>query len=218
MAKPTLVVAIAGLKGGVGKSTLAVNLATCLHEAEHRVLLVDADSQGTLQSWALRAEQQGHSNPPVVPMKARQLIRRHLPSVTNDFAIAIVDTPARLGAEARAAMVASDLVLLPVVPGAPDVWALAQTVELFAQARELRPELRGAVVLNQAEPRTRLSAMAQQALAKAQLPVLDAILCHRVAYGEATLAGLGVVQFAPRSAAAHETRALTRAVLEVLEE
>lgn len=210
------VIAVAGLKGGVGKSTIAINLATTLHRAGHRVLLVDTDTQGTLRDWASRAEQQGHDVPPVISMEARMLVR-DLPRVTRDFAVVIVDTPARLGSEARAAMVASDLVLLPVVPGAPDVWALRQTVELFTEARDLRADLRASVILNQAEPRTRLSALALEALERAELPVLDAVLCHRVAYGEATLAGRGVVEYAPSSPAADETKALTRAVLGALE-
>lgn len=210
------VIAIAGLKGGVGKSTIALNLASCLHRGRHRVLLVDTDTQGTLRRWASRAGQEEHDGPPVVSMEPRMLAR-DLPRVAAGFALVIVDTPARLGREARAAMVAADLVLFPVLPGAPDVWALQESIQVFEEARDIRSDLRGAVILNRAETRTRLSSLASQAIAEVGLPVLEVALGQRVAFGEATLAGLGVIEHAPRSEAAREAKALTRAVLSALE-
>ena len=211
-----LVIAVAGLKGGIGKSTIALNLAACLHHDGHQVLVVDTDTQGTLRKWAGRAEQLGHDAPPVVSLEPKRLAR-DLPRITRGFQVAIVDTPARLGREARAAMVAADLVLLPVLPGAPDVWALQESIEVFEEAQDLRPELRGVVVLNRAD-RTNLAALTADALGELSLPVLDAALGQRVAFGEATLAGRGALTQAPRSPAADEARQLTRAVLQALED
>lgn len=215
-AKRAPVIAVAGLKGGIGKSTIALNLAACLHGSGHPVLVVDTDSQATLSKWAGRAEQLDHDAPPVVAMEPRRLAR-DLPRVSRGFELVVVDTPARLGREARAAMVAADLVVLPVLPGAPDVWALHETIEVFEEARDLRPELRGVVVLNRAD-RTNLAAQTSGALADVELPVLPASLGQRVAFGEATLAGLGALEHAPRSAAAAEAQELTRAVLAALED
>jgi chromosome partitioning protein len=209
-----IVIAVANLKGGTGKSTVALALATTLHRGGHRALIVDADSQGTCRQWAARASDQGHEGPPVVSMDTRALAR-DLPRVAADYDVAIIDTPARLGPAARAAMVAADLVVLPVSPGAADVWALQETIAVFDEAQSLRPELRGVVVLNRND-RTTLARVALEALGELSLPLLNG-LAARVAHGEAMLAGRGVAEYAPGSKAAVEVEALTRAVLGAVE-
>lgn len=211
LARMALVITIANLKGGTGKSTIALTLATTLHRAGHRILIVDADSQGTCRQWAARAAEQGREGPPVVSMDARALAR-DLPKLSVDYDLAIVDTPARLGPAARAAMVAADLVVLPVSPGAADVWALQETITVLEEAQALRPDLKAVVVLNRAD-RTTLARVAQEALRQLGLPMLDGALAARVAHGEAMLAGRGVAEHVPGSKAATEAEALTAAVL-----
>lgn len=212
----SLIISVANLKGGTGKSTIALALATTLHNARHRVLIVDADTQGTCRQWAARASENGHSGPVVVSMDARALAR-DLRRVTDDYDVAIIDTPARLGPAARAAMVAADVVVLPVSPGAADIWALQETIEIFEEAQALRSDLRAVVVFNRAD-RTTLARVAREALNDLGVPLLETGLGSRVAHGEAMLAGRGVVEHAPSSKAAAEAQALTAAVLGALEE
>lgn len=207
-------IAFSSLKGGVGKSTLTLNVAACLHRAGHRVLVVDADPQGTCSAWASRAAELEHDGPPVVAMTGAAL-RRDLAKVAEGHDVVIVDSPPRMGTEARAAMLAADLVVLPVTPGAADVWAARETVAVLEDARGLRPELRAVVVLNRAD-RTALARMASKAIEELGLPALEVTVSQRVAFGEATLAGLGVVDYAPSSDAAREVRRLTRAILDAV--
>jgi chromosome partitioning protein len=206
-----LTIAVSSLKGGVGKSTIALNLATCLHSAGHRAILIDTDPQGTCRMWAAKAAEVEHEGPPVVAMDGKTL-RRDLARVSKGFDVAIIDCPPRMGSEARAAMLASDLVVMPVIPGAADVWALQETIGVFDEAKQMRDELRAVVVLNRAE-RTTLTKLAMGALDALDVEVLDVMLKSRVAYGEATLAGLGVVDYAPESDAALEVRRFAKAVL-----
>jgi MinD superfamily P-loop ATPase len=105
----------------VGKSTITLNLATCLHLAGHRAIVIDTDPQGTCRMWAAKAAEVEHVGPPVVAMDGKTL-RRDLERVSSGFDVAIIDCPPRMGAETRSAMLASDLVVLPVTPGAADVW------------------------------------------------------------------------------------------------
>ena len=209
-----LVIAVCGLKGGVGKSTLSLNLAATLHRAGWKALIVDADSQATLRTWAAVAAEAGHDGPPVISVDSKAL-DRDLKRVSGQYDVVVVDSPARMGAEARRAMIAADLVLCPVVPGAADVWALKETLAVLEEARSLRPELRAAVVMNRTD-RTTLAGMTKGALGELDVPVLKTTLGNRVAFGEATLAGQGVVDFAPGSPAAEETSALVHEVLRVL--
>ena len=111
-----LVIAVASLKGGTGKSTIAINLAACLHNNKHRVLIVDADSQGTCRGWASIAAAADRDTPPVVSMGSE--LRRDLTKISGGFDVVVVDSPPRLGSEQRAAMLVADLVLMPVTrPG-----------------------------------------------------------------------------------------------------
>lgn len=206
-----LTIAVSSLKGGVGKSTITLNLATCLHHAGHRSIVIDTDPQGTCRMWAAKAAEVEHGGPPVVAMDGRTL-RRDLGRVSNGFDVAVIDCPPRMGAETRSAMLASDLVVLPVIPGAADVWALRETIAVLTEARQMRDELRAVIVLNRSD-RTTLAKLALAALGELEVDVLDATLRSRVAYGEATLAGLGVVDYAPDSDAAFEVRRFTKAVL-----
>ena len=210
-----LVLVVAGLKGGVGKSTIALNVACALHRDGRRTLLVDADSQATLRTWAAKAAEAELDGPPVVGLEGRAF-RRDLERVSAGFDCVVVDSPPRMGAEARAAMLAADVVILPVVPGGADVWALRSTLDVLDEVRGMRPEIRACIVCNRTD-RTALATMTREAVGESgDVPVLDASLGARVAFGEATLAGQGVVDYAPRSTAADEVRELVRAVLALI--
>lgn len=212
----SLTVSVCTLKGGAGKSTIAINLATCLHRGGHRALIVDADCQPTCSAWAAVAAESGREGPPVVGIPGASL-RRDLESVAQGFDVVVIDAPPRLGQEQRAAMLAADLVVMPVTPGPADVWALRETIGLLNEAREYRPELGAVVVLNRMDSRTTISNVTHMAAADLGIPVLTATLGNRVAFSEATAAGLGVVDYAPQSTAAEEVRAFTSAVLAEIE-
>ena len=210
-----LTIAVANLKGGAGKSTVAVNLAVALHRAGHRVLVVDADGQGSTATWAAKAAELDHEGPPVVAINGKTL-RRDLAHVARGFDAVVIDTPPKMAVEARAAMLVADLVLLPVCPGAPDVWALADTVAVLEDARQLRPELLARVVLNRAT-RSGLMQATKPAVAGLGVPVLGVALGNRVAFAEAFAVGQGVIDNAAKSEAALEVRRMVRAVLALLE-
>ena len=209
-----LVIAVASLKGGTGKSTIAINLAACLHNNKHRVLIVDADSQGTCRGWASIAAAADRDTPPVVSMGSE--LRRDLAKVSGGFDVVVLDSPPRLGSEQRAAMLVADLVLMPVTPGPADVWALQETLTLLADARELRPEIKAAIVMNRVNSRTSLAGVTHDALASSGIPTLKTTLGSRVAYGEALATGQGVGTYAPGSAAAIEVEALAQESLALL--
>ncbi|MBV9948711.1 MAG: AAA family ATPase [Myxococcales bacterium] len=206
-----VVIAFCNLKGGSGKTTLAVNVAAALHRAGQRILLVDGDTQGSATAWAARAAERGKDGPPCIAVAAAAL-RRDLPRLAEGYDVAIVDGPARLGAETRAAMLVADLVVVPMAPGALDLWAAAETVRVLEDARGLRPELRARALLNRAD-RTALSRLAGTAIAELGIEPLDVSVGARVAFGEAMLAGQGVCEYAPSSDAALEVRRLTKALL-----
>lgn len=206
-----LTLAVANLKGGVGKSTLTLHIASFLAREGHKTLIVDADPQGTCRKWAATAAENGHEGPAVVAMEGKSL-RRDLEGVAAPYDAVIIDSPAKLGIEARAAMLMAHLVLLPICPGPADFWALGETMAVVDDARGLRPELRFGVVFNKAD-RTALTKSIRASLEGADVRLFDATIGSRVAFGEATLLGQGVTSYAPDSEAAREIRRLTKAIM-----
>lgn len=203
-------IAIATHKGGSGKSTIAVNLATELQARGLRVLVVDADEQATAISWAGVAADAGWDVPAVIGLGDN--LRRQLPELARGYDFVVIDCPGRGGRRQASAILAADLVLLPCTPSVADSWILGDTIEVVEEARSLRPELLAAIVLNRAD-RTTLTAQARTSLADTSLPLLKAALGDRVAYRQAMAAGQGVTEYARASIAADEVRALADEVI-----
>jgi chromosome partitioning protein len=208
------VLTIAALKGGAGKTTLATTLTAAFHDAGERVLLVDADPQGTALQWAAQAAEAGRDCPPVVAVRGAAL-RDDVRRVGEAFDLVVIDAPPRLGIEQRSALLAAHVVLLPVTPGGADLWALGETLAVLEEVRAVRPDLRAAIVRNRVAA-TAFSRAMQAALADLEVPTLKAALGQRVAFAEALTDGQGVTTYAPRSPAAKEALALAREVRALL--
>jgi chromosome partitioning protein len=203
-----MVIALAGQKGGTGKTTTAVCLASEWHARGRRVVLVDADPQGSSRTWAEVAAEANHASPTVIAMGSGLHRPDQLPALASSYDFAVVDCPPRHGDIQRSALMVADLVVIPCGPSGLDAWALGATLDLIEEARIVRPDLQVVVVITRRVARTTLGAQARDVLASSQLRVLAAELGHRVAYQEALAAGLGVTGYAPTSAAAAEVRAL----------
>jgi chromosome partitioning protein len=201
-----MILTLAGQKGGTGKSTLAINLAVEWMRRGKRVLLVDADPQGTTLTWSNVAAEAGVKAPTVIAMGDN--LRQALPELAAAADVTIIDTAGRQSKRLAGALMLADVALLPCRPYPSDVWALAESVETVRTVQELRPELIAAIVINGKEARTALGRGAREAVSSAGLPVLIADLCQRVAFAEACAVGKGVTTYAPKTPAAAELRAI----------
>lgn len=203
-----MIIALAGQKGGAGKSTLAVCLAVEALTRGRRVLLVDADPQGTARTWAEVAAESEHPTPTTITMGASMHRDGQLRALAAGYDLTLIDCPPRHGEIQRAALMVADRVLIPCGPSAPDVWSLGDTVALLDDARAVRPALEALVVLTKVQPRTAIGAGASSAVAGAGLPVAEARCGFRVAYQEALVFGRGVTTHDPSGVAAREVRRL----------
>jgi len=138
-----LITTFANQKGGTGKTTLAVHLAHAIALAKARVLLVDADPQGSAGGWAAAREDKPPF--PVIGL-AQNTLHRDLPSLLEGYDHCVIDSPPRVSALARSAILAADLVLIPVQPSSYDVWAASETIQLVQEAQQFKPELKTAFV------------------------------------------------------------------------
>jgi chromosome partitioning protein len=175
--------------------------------------LIDADPQASASDWAAAREDKPPF--PVVGM-ARDTLHRDLADLTENYAHAVIDTPPRVSALARSAILAADLVLIPVQPSSYDVWAAAETVRLVEEAQQYKDALKAAFVINRKITNTSIGAEVSAALSDYSPPVLDSAIAQRVSFAEAS-AGYTVLEDAPKSAAADEIRALADNVLRFME-
>jgi chromosome partitioning protein len=202
-----VVIAVASRKGGAGKSTVAANLAAALAASGQRVGLLDTDPQGTLTRWHAEREA-ALDRAAALAFEAPSGWR--VPGTLDrmrELDAVILDTPPHADTDARIAVRAADLVLIPLQPSPADLWAVEGTLELAAA--EKRPV---ALLLNRVPATGRLKEEVAAELRRRRLPLLEASLGNRTQFATAFQKGLGVVEASPRSQAAEEARALASAV------
>jgi len=198
-----VVITVAQRKGGTGKTTLAANIAAAL-AASRRVALLDIDPQKSLGRWhQLRRTRLREAAALTFSDISGWRLPAELERMKRGHDVVLIDSPPQIDTDARVAVRAADLVLVPIQPSLPDVWAAEGTLELAAQ------ESRQAhLIFNRTSPSSKLRDSIAADLASRRLPVLRTTLGNRAGFAHAFAAGLGVTETAPRSTAAAELRAL----------
>jgi chromosome partitioning protein len=201
------VLTVAQQKGGAGKTTLVAQLAVALAATGWRVACIDIDPQASLGAWAELRERAAAYRPIKVIASPGWKLDMTLGDLARRYDVVIVDSPPHAETEARVAVRAARLVLVPCQPSLLDVWASRATLEL------VRRERRSAAVLwNRLPPRGRIVEEAKAAAAEAGLEALEDGLGNRSDFARSLHMGAGVLETAPRSAAAKEIRALAASV------
>ena len=192
------VVAIVNQKGGTGKTTLAINLASVLAE-KGAVLLLDADPQASSQNWAA-GEWTSPEGLAVKGMGKGNLLEQ-VRSVSRDYDWIIIDGPPGISRTSADAVRAADLVLIPAKPSPLDVWAASDIVAAVrARQKTSNGTPKAAFVITMAQPRTRLGRQIDAALSEMGIPVLQARTTQRVSYPNAINDGNSVVDGADQTA------------------
>ena len=201
------VITVAQQKGGAGKTTLAANIAAAL-ASERRVALLDIDPQKSLTRWhELRKARNGQAAPISFSEVSGWRLRNELDKLKREHEILVIDSPPQIDTDAKLAVRGADLVLVPVQPSPPDIWAAEGTLKLAAdEGREAK------LVLNRAPSTSRLREAVEADMAARKLPALKSALGNRTGFASAFAEGLGVTEAAPRSAAASELRSLVEEI------
>lgn len=201
-----MLLALAGLKGGSGKTTLAVALAAEARARGRRTLLLDLDPRGDAHAWSLSATGLAPTTVRLPGTAAGQAERVHALAIGHD--LTVIDTPNDPEVLALVSSVA-DFVLVPCRPSPMDAWAAVDTVKACLLARGLDDfHKQVAVVPNAVNPRTTIGAALPHDLRALDLPVLECGISHRVAHQESMAHGSTASLDAPAGAAARDIHEL----------
>jgi chromosome partitioning protein len=204
-----MVISIVNQKGGVGKTTLTVNLAHCRAMLGERVLVADADPQGSILQWQSITD----ANPFDVIHLPGKLTPRRLLALDREYDRVFVDTPPALGQRTLTVLRGTALAIVPIGPSPLDIWSSRETINMIAAVRAKEKGLDARVVIYRKIPRTRIAGEAREALEAYAIPVCEAEISQRIAFVASMLAGSSVLAHAPRSPAADELQALCHELL-----
>ncbi|MEL6322947.1 MAG: ParA family protein [Pseudomonadota bacterium] len=206
------ILAITSQKGGVGKTTLTMNLACAAAGTGTPTIVFDVDPQASAADYYDVRLEQGHPDQPkVISLQPKRLPMELKAAIEDGYELAIIDTPPNIDMSAVHIAQAGDLVLIPVQPSAIDLRAIEASTRIATQAD--RP---GFVVLNKVDPprtdkdtgelkHTGLTTEAREVVeGNFNFPVAPMCIAQRKSFVFAAVTGQGVVETEPDSKAADE--------------
>lgn len=197
-----MIISSVSYKGGVGKSTIAQNLAVKFSKDGHKVVLIDADESAASSKWA--AARADSEIVPFIQVVQKLDPRDLIPSVKHlydDNDIVIIDGPPSLFPIVSKILLVSHVILVPVTPkGGSDIWVTQDFLSRYEEVKQTSDQVGQAFfVLNMYKDNVNLHRAFAEALEENQgefgVRKLEAILRERVAFGEANSQGLAVVEY-----------------------
>lgn len=172
------IITVAHQKGGVGKTTLSLNLAYCFSQGA-KVAVIDIDPQGSISGLKEILANQGIDL--IQPKEMEQ--------AKSKYDIAIIDTPPYLTTALPEFFGYSDFVLVPTKASILDIMAISATIELLKKAQSQRPNLKSGIVVNMVKSRTSITEDMKEVLQQYEFPMLEAMVSDRVSYTRSPISG-----------------------------
>jgi len=207
-----MIYAVVNTKGGVGKTTTAVHLATML--ARHgKTLLIDGDPQASAASWAAwRSDNPEHGPSPITTCLSGKAILTEGKQLAAGFQHVVVDAGGRDSVALRSALLLAQMAIIPIGASNLDAAAMTDLLEVVELSRDYNPDLDVRVLLTRIDPRTKDAADMLEFLQQQKLKVLPTKVCERVAFRRAIGEGAIVQELGKDQAAIAEMEAFFREV------
>ena len=207
------IIAVLNQKGGVGKTTIATNLAHALQLEGHKVILVDSDPQGSARDWNAASD---GALIKVIGLD-RSTLAKDILAVVDNHDFIIIDGAPQIADLAIAAIKCADMILIPVQPSPYDIWACEDLVEIIKARQEITDgKPKAAFVISRVIKNTQLGKEIREALEGYNLPVFKNFTTQRVAYAKSAATGLTVLSTETKEDAANEIRAIANELKEFL--
>lgn len=200
-----MILTVGNIKGGVGKTTIAVNIAIARQREGEKVLLIDGDEQRTAMMFSdLRGERLGDCGYAAVALTGKAILHQ-VPKLARDYGEVVIDVGGRDTGSLRAALTVSDVILIPVQPRSFDVWAIEEIAERVREARFINPALKAFVMLNSCDVQGRDNQDSADILKDVEgLDFLSPSIARRKAFANAASNGLSVFEQAQGAGKARE--------------
>jgi chromosome partitioning protein len=215
-----MIIASISYKGGVGKSTLAQNLAVSLAVDGYKVCIVDADESAATTKWfAIRQESGKEPFVNVLQMTEAKAIIPSVKALYKDYDAVIIDSPPSLFPIVSKIMLLSHIIIVPIVPkGGSDYWVTEDFLARYSEVQEQKEEKTPAYfLLNMYKDSFNLHKAVVGGLEKLGeqygVSFLKSKLHERVAYGESNVKGLGAIEHTDAKAK-NEILELTKEIVE----
>jgi chromosome partitioning protein len=212
------IITVANQKGGSGKTTVSMQLAGTLARRKHKVLVVDADPQGTATRWAASASDGDPFPASVVGLSAASgKVHREVKKFIDDYNYIIIDCPPAADSPVpQSALLIADIVLVPVIPSPLDMWAAVGIKQVIFSVTDLNETLQARLVLNQCQPRTTLAQETLEILPEFGIALTTTAIHQRQVYRQSAVFGQ-TVHGLGNKVAIEEIEALTDEILSLIQ-
>ncbi len=192
-----MVISVTNLKGGVGKTTIAVNVAVGFALKGYSVCLVDSDrEQRSATEWRDNRDKP-ETEVTVVSISEKQFTSE-IKTLRGKFDIVVIDGVPQLSELAQYMIGVSDLVLIPITPSLIDYRGFETFFKKYREIKRMKEEMggnvKGAVIINRVQ-RNRLSNEIQEAVQSYDIHLLGSRLFDRLAYKDTFTEGLSVLEY-----------------------
>lgn len=215
-----MIISVTNLKGGVGKSTIAQNLAVCFANMDYKVCIVDTDTNQTCMKWVSFRDEE-LPNVSVFGITELGALAKNITVLNNDYDIVVIDGTPSLSKITSKILLLSDIAIIPTLLSGADFWAIEPFIERLSDTKIINESLKSYILCNKHDSRINLEKTVITALEafeeNFEIKTLDSKLMQRVVYKEAMIKGLGVYELKDLKAKA-EIVALVKELQEIIEE
>ena len=214
----TKIISVANQKGGCGKTTITMQLSGSLSRDKYKVLVVDADPQGTATRWAANADDSTPFMPHIAGLSAAGIkVHKEIKKYVGSYDFILIDCPPSVdSATSHSALMVSDIVLIPIIPSPADLWAAVGIQELIERVKDINETLKAIIISNMCQQNLSLTQDVLEILNNFGTGVSKTNLCLRTAYRQSAVLGQTVYDIKGADKAISEIESLKQEILNIL--
>lgn len=204
-----MIISVVSAKGGTGKSTITLNLAGILCSLNQKVLVVDADPQGSIAQWSEKTAQKELE----VLVEASPANNKKLGKIAKKYDYVLFDTPPTFRKRIRTVMSLADILIVPVCPGMADLWSTEKLLEVFFEEKKKKARLDARLLISRVDRRTRQGREFRDQLERLSIPIFMTEISQRVVYNDVWLRCMTIDRLQPRGEGVKEIRSLAQEIM-----